>query len=133
MVTVPAAILAQLQAQGRIPATEKSASTPKYRNRKTVVDGITFDSAKEASRYQELKLLERAGKISDLRLQVSFELCPVVYLDGRKQRPMCYVADFVYDEAGKTITEDAKGFKTKEYRDKRKLMKHVHGIEILET
>lgn len=101
---------------------------PKYGNRKTVVDGITFDSAKEAKRYGELKVLQRAGEITSLELQPRF---PIV-INGVK---VCtYVADFYYvDEIGSLVVEDCKGFKTREYILKRKLMKAVHGIDILET
>ena len=101
---------------------------PKYGNRKTVVDGITFDSAKEAKRYGELKVLQRAGEITSLELQPRF---PIV-INGVK---VCtYVADFGYvDQIGSPVVEDCKGFKTREYTLKRKLMKAVHGIDILET
>lgn len=101
---------------------------PKYGNRKTVVDGITFDSAKEAKRYGELKVLQRAGEITSLELQPRF---PIV-INGVK---VCtYVADFGYvDQIGSPVVEDVKGMKTREYILKRKLMKAVYGIEILET
>jgi len=76
----------------------------KYNNIKTEIDGIKFDSTKEANRYCELKLLLRAGKIANLRRQVRFLLIP----GSIKERPMYYVADFVYDEEGQTIVEDVK-------------------------
>lgn len=92
----------------------------KYSARKTAVDGIVFDSAKEARRYCELKLLERAGEISDLQMQVKFELIPKQ--DG--ESAVNYKADFVYTEKdGARIVEDVKGFRTKEYIIKRKLFK----------
>jgi hypothetical protein len=101
---------------------------PKYRNIKTTVDGITFDSAKEARRYSELKLLERSGRITGLEVQPSF---PIV-INGVK---VCtYKADFGYvDQIGSPVIEDCKGFKTPVYRLKKKLMLAVHGIEVLET
>lgn len=101
---------------------------PKYNNIKTVVDGIAFDSKKEAKRYQELKLLERGRVISDLDCQVKFELIP----KQEGERPCYYVADFVYTENGKKVVEDVKGFRTDVYKLKRKLMLERHGIKILE-
>lgn len=105
----------------------------KYRAHKTVIDGIEFDSRKEANRYSELKLLERAKEISSLEMQKRYELIPSQY-DGKKclERSVNYIADFVYDDHGKTIVEDTKGVKTKDYIIKRKLMLQVHGIRIKE-
>lgn len=91
----------------------------KYHSKKTVLDGITFDSKKEARRYSELRLLEKAGVITGLKLQVRFEIVP----KQKDERAAHYVADFVYFENGKTVIEDTKGFKTPEYILKRKLMK----------
>jgi len=105
----------------------------KYRNVKTVVDGITFDSKREADRYCELKLLQRAGKITDLRLQVPFELQPAFTVNGKKVRPIHYIADFVYKENGQYIVEDAKGHRTKEYMLKRKMYAYKYGREIKEV
>lgn len=102
----------------------------KYGARKlTAPDGQKFDSVKEFHRWGCLRLLERAGKISDLKRQVSFELIPKQ--DG--ERACTYVADFVYYEDGKMVVEDCKGFKTDVYRIKKKLMLWVHGISIKET
>lgn len=98
----------------------------KYRNKKTVVDGITFDSQKEAKRYGELKLLEHAGVITDLQLQPPFKL----EVHGVK---ICtYRADFRYTENGKDVVEDVKGVLTPVYRIKKKLMFAIYGIEIKE-
>lgn len=110
----------------------------KYKNKKTVVDNITFASEKEAERYIELNLLQRAGKISNLQLQVPYELIPPCKLPnpiGRKktERRVKYYADFVYQKDGKTVVEDTKGQRTKDYIIKRKLMLWVHGISIKET
>lgn len=105
----------------------------KYHSKKTEVDGIKFDSKKEAERYYELRLLEIAGAISDLKTQVKFELIPSQKLNGKViERPCTYVADFVYSENGKTVVEDTKGFRTKDYIIKRKLMLWVHGVRINE-
>lgn len=106
----------------------------KYRNKKTTVDGVTFDSAREARRYQELRLLTRAGKITGLQRQVPFELIPTQKRDGKTiERPVKYVADFVYQENGETVVEDAKGVRTKEYVIKRKLMLWEFGIVVREV
>lgn len=106
----------------------------KYHAKKTELDGITFDSRKEADRYAELKLLERSGMIHNLRRQVRYELIPAQKKDGKTIERAChYIADFVYEENGKTVVEDVKGFRTKEYVLKRKLMLQVHGIEVREV
>jgi hypothetical protein len=100
----------------------------KFKANKTILDGIQFDSKREAQRYSELKLLERAGVIQNLRLQVKFELIP----KQQGERACTYIADFVYEENGQTVVEDAKGMKTKDYIIKRKLMLWIHGIKIRE-
>lgn len=106
----------------------------KYGNRKTELDGRTFDSRKEATRYAELQLMQRAGLISDLQTQVPFEVVPSQKRNGKTvERPVKYVADFVYTENGETVVEDAKGMKTKEYIIKRKLMLYEFGIQIKEV
>ena len=107
----------------------------KYGNRKTVVDGITFDSKKEATRYAELKLLQRAGEIFDLQRQVPFTLIPKQTRDGKViERPCVYKADFVYKEKdGTEVVEDVKGVCTKEYRIKKKLMLWQFGIIVKEV
>ena len=106
----------------------------KYGNRKVIHDGIEFDSVKEAHRYCELKLMQRAGVISDLQLQVPFELIPTQRIDGKlAEKAVNYVADFVYQQNGAQVVEDTKGVRTKEYIIKRKLMLWVHGIRIREV
>ena len=108
----------------------------KYGNRKTVVDGITFDSKLEARRYSELKLLERAGEITDLQLQVKYTLIPSQKLNGKVvERAVTYTADFVYvlKSSGETVVEDTKGMKTDKYILKRKMMLYFHGIRIKEV
>ena len=119
----------------------------KYQAIKTTVDGIEFDSRKEARRYQKLKLMERAGVIKDLRMQVKYILIPAQYetferygkngqklKDGQRllEKECSYVADFVYIENGKEVVEDTKGIKTKDYIIKRKLMLFMHRIKIKE-
>lgn len=108
----------------------------KFYARRTSVDGHNFDSRKEARRYQELCFLLRAGAISDLRMQVPFELVPR-QMEGKKvaERAVNYVADFVYTENGQTVVEDVKSpaTRTAEYVIKRKLMRYIHGIKIKEV
>lgn len=118
----------------RLPLMVKPKKQPKYHNKKVVVDGIKFDSKREANRYQELKILERAGKISDLRLQVPFELIPSQRVDGKVvERSWVYVADFVYTQDGNQVIEDSKGMVTREYVAKRKAMLFFHNIRIKEV
>lgn len=106
----------------------------KYGNRKTTVDGVTYDSAKEARRGAELRLMERAGVIRNLAAQVKFTLIPAQRIDGKLiERPVTYVADFVYTEDGQTVVEDVKGVKTKDYIIKRKLMLWRYGIRVREV
>lgn len=109
----------------------------KYHSRKLETPDGTFDSRREYERWCELKLLERAGKITGLRRQVKFELVPTQRAPGKKGKviefPVNYIADFVYDENGQTVVEDSKGFRTDEYKIKRKLMLWVHGIRVKET
>jgi len=96
----------------------------KYGNHKTLVEGITFDSALEARKWQELCLLQKAGAISSLDRQVRFDLI----VNGTK---VCsYVADFVYIDGGKRIVYDAKGMILPEFRLKAKLFKAIHGFDI---
>lgn len=105
----------------------------KYRNKKTTVDGIVFDSAKEANRYAELRLLEKAGQIFNLQRQVPFVLIPKQERDGKViERAVTYKADFVYTENGEEVVEDVKSEATitKEYIIKRKLMLWEYGIAI---
>lgn len=107
---------------------------PKYGNRKVVRDGITFDSAKEARRWSELLLLQRAGAIQNLQRQVKYELIPSQRIAGKVVERACtYIADFVYKKNGQTVVEDTKGFKTPEYIIKRKLMLWRYGIRINEV
>lgn len=99
----------------------------KYNAVKAKVDGITFDSKKEATRYLELKLLQRCKKVSNLKLQTRFDFA----INGIK---VCfYKADFEYIENGKRVIEDSKGKRTAVYIIKKKLMKAIYDIDIFET
>ena len=122
----------------------------KYHSRKVTVDGIEFDSRKEYRRFCELSLLARAGEVTDLQRQVKFVLVTAQYEEyeryspktgkrlknGRRvvEKECSYIADFVYkNQAGETVVEDTKGFRTTDYIIKRKLMLWVHGIRIREV
>lgn len=108
---------------------EKKKKKSKYGNKKTEVNGITFDSIREAKRYKHLLFLQKIGEIAFLKLQVPYELNP------GGTHSLVYIADFVYMEAktGNWVVEDSKGMRTAAYRKKRRLMKKVHGITIKET
>ena len=102
----------------------------KYGARKvTSPDGKKFDSVREFHRWGCLRLMERAGKIQDLKRQVKFELIP----KQEGERACYYIADFTYYEDGQFVVEDCKGHKTEVDRLKKKLMLWVHGIKIKET
>ena len=107
----------------------KFKKSSKFGAKKTIVDGITFDSKWESERYGQLKAMERGGIVTDLELQVKYD---IVINDIK----ICkYIADFVYKEESpdgkiKEIVEDAKGFETPEFKLKKKLMKAVHNIDI---
>lgn len=108
----------------------------KYGAKKVELDGHTFASKAESKRYVELKILLRAGEISDLELQPKFELAPSVKFTGaaRATPALRYVADFAYTDRNlRRIVEDVKGFRTELYRAKRHLMLAVHGIEVQEV
>lgn len=125
----------------------------KYYNIKTkTTDGLVFDSHKEAQRWEQLLLLQKAGKIVELQRQVKFELLPAQYetyerfskkgkrlKDGTRliERKVEYIADFVYHDAetGEMIVEDTKSeaTRTKDFIIKRKLMLLIHGIKVREV
>ena len=122
----------------------------KYKNKKCIVNGISFDSFAEGRRYAYLSMLEREGKIRNLKTQVVYELIPAqrapstdVYKRGKRkgerkpgyvlESSVRYIADFVYEQDGKTVVEDVKGKRTKDYVIKRKLMLYVHNVRIREV
>ena len=104
-------------------------SYTKYRAVKTEIDGIRFDSKREANRYKELKLLEQTGVIRDLRLQVPYTLIE----KSKYGREIRYIADFVYRENDAEVVEDVKGILTPVYRLKKRLMAERFGVVIKET
>lgn len=104
----------------------------KYRAKPITIDGIWFASQKEGKRYKELKLLEKAGQIYELKRQIDFSF------DLYDVHICTYRADFVYlehdkDGSAKLVVEDAKGFKTPDYKIKKKLLKALYGYEVRET
>lgn len=107
----------------------------KYHSHKIKTQDGVFDSQIEYRRWCELKLLQRAGRISDLKRQVKYELIPSQRgKDGKVvEKSVTYIADFVYKENGQEVVEDAKGVRTDVYIIKRKLMLFRHGIRIKET
>lgn len=110
----------------------------KYKAKKVEFNGIKFDSIKECRRYRVLLEMEKSGQIKDLELQKKFTLIPSQYIEinGKKkciERECTYIADFVYKEGAEIVVEDTKGFKTKDYIIKRKLMLKIYGIQIKEV
>lgn len=109
--------------------TGRGGGRPKYGNRKTVLDGIKFDSKAEAARYATLKLWQRVGDIQNLECQPRYDLI----VNGQKVGQ--YVGDFRYQKDGRIVVEDVKSepTKTSVYRLKARLMKAIHGIDIVEV
>lgn len=106
----------------------------KYNAKKTSVDGLVFDSRREAKRYIELREMESSGEISNLQRQVRIELVPPFDRNGRHFRGIYYVVDFVYTGSdGNVVWEDVKGMKTSVYLIKRKLIAYRYGMDIKET
>lgn len=101
----------------------------KYKALKTKIDDIVFDSALEAKRYKQLKLLEDAGAIKNLILQPKFNLMDSYKYKGKTIRAIIYIADFMYEEDGKRIVEDVKGIRTKDYIIKSKLFIKKYILE----
>lgn len=104
----------------------------KYHNKKTIVDGIKFDSKKESKRYNQLKLLENLGIIKKLKRQVKFELQPSFKFEDKTIKAINYIADFTYYENDKLVVEDTKGMRTEVYKIKKKMFMYKYGIDIKE-
>ena len=118
------------------PIVEKPKKVSKYRNEKVSVNGVKYDSKKEAKRAEQLETQERLGIISQLSKQVKFVLQPSFKFAGHTIREIAYVADFVYYEKGTQVVEDVKSPITRAnpvYKLKKKMMMYVHGIEIKEV
>lgn len=122
-----------------MPKEEKQIvgqSRSKYGNTKTVINGIKYDSKKEAKRAAELEVQERLGLISNLERQKKYTLQPSFKFMGKTIREISYVADFVYMENGTLVVEDVKSPATRinpVYKIKKKMLMYVHGIEIREV
>ena len=127
--------LSQSQIKRLVQQRLKKPKQPKYGNQKVIVDvEKVADSKHEYRRLNELKTLERAGEIKDLQTQVRYKLIPSQKICGKTERGVSYVADFVYwTKNDKFVCEDAKGHKTADYIIKRKLMKMVHDIDVVEV
>lgn len=110
-----------------VKTVKKVKKKSKYNNIKTEVDGIKFDSRKEADYYYQLKLLKRAGEIRDFGLQPRYELQPTFEKDGTTHRSITYVADFVVvNNDGTTDVIDVKGFETQIFKIKQKLFEYKY-------
>ena len=122
-------------AQRPVGQPRESRPKRKFYNNPTDLDGMRFDSKAEAQRWLHLRMLEKAGEITDLRTQVRFNLLPAQEVGGHKEKPVDYICDFVYVRAGMTIHEDVKSgpTKTKEFILKRKMMLFFHGIKVIEV
>ena len=118
------------------PGIEKLKKVSKYRNEKVTVNGVKYDSKKEATRAEQLEAEQRLGLISDLERQKKYVLQPSFKFMGKTIREIAYVADFVYKEHGNLAVEDVKSPITRAnpvYKIKKKMMLYVHGIEIKEV
>lgn len=107
----------------------------KYGNKKITIDGIEFDSRLEANRYCQLKILERAKEIKDLRRQVEYIIQPKYRKNNKTVREIKYIADFVYYDIkkDKTIIEDTKGYRNEIYKLKKKIFEYKYtDLEITE-
>jgi gp72 family protein len=109
---------------------ENPEKKSKYSSAKTDIDGIRFDSKKEAEFYAELKLREKVGEISHLRLQPRYLLQEAFKHEGKQYREIEYVADFEYIENGVTVVVDVKGFRTAIYMLKKKLFLYKYGDNV---
>lgn len=128
----------QIQIQQKLQEEEQKQKRTKYGNKKTKIDGITFDSQKEAERYEELKMMLQQGYITELKCQHTFTLQEAFILpvSGEKVQAIKYIADFTYrDREGKFVVEDVKSKATardKVYRLKKKMMAE-RGYQIREV
>lgn len=128
-------VLEKVKAQKRkLPIVSEERKESKYRNQKTEVSGIQFDSKKEARRFVELMELLNSGEITDSRLQHNITLIEgFTMTDGTRIKPEVYKADFSYIKDGRRIYEDTKGKRTNEYLIKRKQVADKLGILIVEV
>ena len=127
--------LSKTQIKRLVNQRENKPKQPKYGNHKVIIDGEKVaDSKHEFNRLTELQVLVRVGEIKDLQVQVRYNLIPAQKICGLKVRGTDYIADFVYwTKDDKFVCEDAKGHKTADYIIKRKLMKLIHNIDVVEV
>ena len=114
---------------GRLPKKGEILSYNKYKNVKVNIDGFKFDSMAESERYKELKMLNKAGLITNLTLQPKFELQSKFRHNGKAERAIYYIADFSYSDISeeKIIVEDVKGIETDVFQLKRKMFLKLYG------
>lgn len=111
----------------KVKTRSKPKKKSKYRNKKVTIDGITFDSKKEANYYLKLKLLKQAGEIKDFGLQEKFVLQEGFTKNGERHRPITYYADFIIDNLdGSTDVVDVKGMETQVFKIKKKLFEYKY-------
>ena len=123
---------ARIKMQTTKPVKQRS----KYGNEKVEVNGIKYDSKKEAKRAEELEYMQKWGEIKNLERQKKYVLQPSFEFNGNKIREIAYLADFVYEQNGESIVEDVKSEATRKdkvYKLKKKMMMYVHKIEIKEV
>lgn len=106
---------------------------PKYNNCRFTDSEGSWDSKRERARWEQLRALESAGQVQELQKKIVFELIPVSIKNGKRLRPVTYIADFVYYEDGVKVVEDSKGYRNKLYLLKKRLMWEKYGIDIYET
>lgn len=111
----------------------KYSEKSKYRNKRIWINGILFQSQAEGNRYLQLLDWQNEGIITDLKVQVKYELQPKYRIGIKPIRSINYIADFVYNERDRIIVEDFKGFRTEVYKLKKKMFEYKYGIEIRET
>lgn len=130
-----ASIQAKLKVREPISTATRKPRRTKYGNEITHSGGMRFDSKEEAKRWHYLSTLAKAGEITELKHHVSFDLLPAQVVDGRKERPVRYEADFTYIKDGKLVVEDVKSAptKTREFILKRKMMLFFHQIPVIEV
>jgi len=134
------ALLARQKQAGNVVNKPVSPTLPsgqaRYRNEPVIVDGVRYASKKQYTRWCQLQMLEKAGKVSNLRREVPFVIAPAVTINGRNKPPLRYYADAVYVENGREVVEDTKSPVTRKdslYRAKIHLLKAVLGIDVFET
>ncbi len=111
----------ELQRKNRKKANPRSKAMSKHGNKKVTIDGHVFDSKMEGKRYRELKLLERAGEISDIDLQPRYRLQDSFKYDGTTYRSINYTPDFRYKKNGEVVVEEVKGFADTSYKIRKRL------------